>query len=76
MRVDYYSTGRSYSEWICFEHTGYAREKASKWWVARGGQSPTPRTVSDAMGRGGELTMPTHVKVRREGKYWAIVAYA
>jgi DNA repair protein RadD len=55
---------------------GYAREKASKWWIARGGKSPTPRTVQEALERGGELTMPEQIRVKREGKYWAIVAYA
>ena len=34
MRVDYYSgLLRCASEWVCFEHTGYARQKAEQWWV-------------------------------------------
>lgn len=36
LRVDYY-TGylRVASEWVCFDHTGYAREKAINWWKQR-----------------------------------------
>jgi len=34
MKVDYYSgLLRVASEWVCFEHTGYARQKAEQWWV-------------------------------------------
>jgi hypothetical protein len=34
LRVDYYSgLLRVASEWVCFEHTGYARQKAEQWWV-------------------------------------------
>ena len=40
LRVDY-RLGLDYwvSEWICFEHTGWARRKAEQWWKAR---SPDP----------------------------------
>ena len=36
MRVDYRVGFHAYkSEWVCFEHTGYARRKAELWWRAR-----------------------------------------
>lgn len=36
MRVDYQSGLRTVaSEWICFEHEGYAKQKAIKWWRDR-----------------------------------------
>lgn len=36
LRVDYYyGYLRVGSEWVCIEHTGYAREKAVKWWKQR-----------------------------------------
>jgi DNA repair protein RadD len=36
MRVDYRVGFNDHrSEWICFEHTGYARGKAEAWWKAR-----------------------------------------
>ena len=36
MRVQYkIGFGTSVSEWICFEHTGFARQKAESWWKQR-----------------------------------------
>ena len=36
LRVDYFSGFlRVASEWVCLEHTGYARQKAERWWNAR-----------------------------------------
>jgi len=36
MRVDYRLGWQHYiSEWVCFEHTGYARQKAEQWWRRR-----------------------------------------
>ena len=36
MRVDYVIDFRTtFSEWICFEHTGFARNKAEAWWCER-----------------------------------------
>ena len=60
-------------EWLCFEHGGYAASKAAFWWVRHGGQSPTPTSVTEAMSRWRELTMPDELVVRREGKFWTIV---
>jgi len=36
------------SEWVCFEHSGYARAKAQAWWTARSNE-PVPDTVEDAL---------------------------
>jgi DNA repair protein RadD len=36
MRVEYICDGgRTVKEWVCFQHRGYAREKAVKWWLDR-----------------------------------------
>ena len=44
MRVDYVVGWHQYkSEWICFEHSGYARQKAVAWWKRR---SPDPVPAS------------------------------
>ncbi len=60
-------------EWLCFEHGGYAAQKAAYWWVGHGGQSPAPTTVTEAMSRWRELRMPDELMMRRENKYWVIV---
>ena len=36
------------SEWVCFEHDGFARGKAVKWWAARS-KLAVPKTVQDAL---------------------------
>jgi DNA repair protein RadD len=48
LRVDY-RLGLDYwvSEWICFEHTGWARRKAEQWWKARS-LEPAPETAQEA----------------------------
>jgi DNA repair protein RadD len=48
LRVDY-RLGLDYwvSEWICFEHSGYARRKAEQWWRIRS-SCPVPDTAQEA----------------------------
>jgi DNA repair protein RadD len=49
MRVDYRIGWHYYkSEWICFEHDGYARAKAVAWWRARS-PDPVPSTAERAV---------------------------
>lgn len=49
MRVDYrVGFNEHRSEWICFEHTGYARGKAEAWWKARS-QEPFPQSSQRAV---------------------------
>jgi len=49
MRVDYRVGFNDYrSEWVCFEHTGYARAKAEAWWRARS-NAPVPDTAEHAV---------------------------
>lgn len=49
MRVDYLVGWHQYkSEWICFEHDGYARQKAIAWWRRRS-PDPVPDTTERAV---------------------------
>jgi DNA repair protein RadD len=49
MRVDYKVGWHQYqSEWVCFEHEGYARWKAEQWWLARS-RDRIPETAQDAV---------------------------
>jgi len=49
MRVDYAVGFHSHrSEWVCFEHSGYARWKAEAWWRARS-FDPVPATAQEAV---------------------------
>lgn len=75
LRVEYWSgISRAAQEWVCFEHGGYAGERAAHWWRRRG-QEPVPRTVTDALARRDELLAPSALVVRRSGKWNEIEGY-
>lgn len=49
MRVDYRVGFYDYrSEWVCFEHSGYARSKAEAWWRERS-REPFPESAARAV---------------------------
>ena len=52
MRVEYEIGDHEYQrEWICFEHTGFARDKAERWWRTRRGDenAEVPKTAHEAV---------------------------
>jgi DNA repair protein RadD len=67
MRVDYRVGWHTYkSEWVCFEHTGYAHQKAISWWKRRS-HEPVPDTAEKAvlLARAGRLAPTRTITVRR-----------
>jgi len=62
MKVTYYCGLRRFSQWVCFEHSGYAYHKACGWWNERA-PSPVPTTVDEALGRVAEIAIPKSIKV-------------
>lgn len=74
LRVTYFAGLGSYSEWICLEHKGFARDKAERWWVRHGGRAP--KSVADGLAAFGQLTMPATISVRRNGKFFEVVGRA
>ena len=72
MRVDYSCGLVRHSEWICFEHTGYARQKAVDWWQRRS-SAPVPSTVAEALRATDSLAVPTAIFVRPSGRFTEIV---
>jgi len=79
MRVEYQIDMRQYhSEWVCFEHTGYARQKAEQWWRKRS-REPVPDTAAEAveLAENGALAETTSITVRSIAgeKYDRIVDY-
>lgn len=75
LRVEYYHGFRRVaSEWICVQHTGYARAKAEGWW-ARRSEREAPTTVDDALEIADELLRPTAIATVPEGRYTRIVDY-
>jgi DNA repair protein RadD len=79
MRVDYrLGLNHWQSEFICFEHEGYARQKAVAWWRQRS-PDPIPDTAERAVeiAEGGGLASTGRITVRNIAgeKYDRIVAY-
>jgi len=66
MRVDYKVGWNDYkSEWICFEHDGYARQKAVHWWRRRS-KEPVPETAEEAvaLAQNGRLAPTREITIR------------
>jgi len=79
MRVDYRISFTEYvSEWVCFEHEGYARRKAEQWWQQRS-NDPIPDSAERAVevSEAGALAPTLAITVeRREGeRFDRVVAY-
>ena len=73
MRVTYRCGLARHSEWICFEHAGYPREKAGRWWVQRAGGRAIPSTVEEALAQAADLPAPRAIQVRPTGRYTEVV---
>jgi len=66
MRVDYKISFYQFkSEWVCFEHTGFPRQKAEMWWRQHS-NDPIPGTVEQAVdiANAGGVTTTKSITVR------------
>ncbi|MCP4594522.1 MAG: DEAD/DEAH box helicase family protein [bacterium] len=79
LRVEYRLGFNNYqSEWVCFEHSGWARKKAESWWRLRS-NAPLPESVAEAvaMANAGALCETKSITVRSVAgeKYDRIVGH-
>ncbi len=65
LKVTYYCGFDKFSEWICLEHEGFARQKAQRWWREYG-ERPVER-VQEAIFSG--IKPISEIRVRTDGKY-------
>jgi len=65
MRVEYRCGLEYHREWVCPEHTGYARNKFETWWRTRSNES-YPDTAEEAveLAEAGALAEPLSITVR------------
>lgn len=75
LKVTYSCGLATYSEWVCFEHKGYARQKAADWWRKRAPGLPVPLSVNEAIAQANRLTRPSEISVRPSGRYFEISGY-
>ncbi len=70
LKATYVCGVKTFSEWVCFEHTGYAQARASAWWMKRS-SSMVPHRVDLAVeyieSKG--INTPAQILVRKSGKY-------
>lgn len=64
------------TEYVCFEHTGYAREKAERWWTSRSLPAPIPTTCDEAWHRLADTASitPEAIATQLDGDFERIVA--
>jgi len=79
LRIEYrIGWSKHISEWVCIEHTGYARAKAEAWWRQRS-NDPVPATADEAveLAEAGSLARTLAVQVRSVAgeKYDRIIAH-
>lgn len=77
VKVTYLVGLKAINEWICCGHTGFAKTKADRWWIAHGGQRPFPKGVIEFLERQGELMETTEVQLDygRNPKYPDVLAH-
>lgn len=77
MRVDYMSGVRVVAtEWVCFEHGGFASEKAFVWWSKRDTLfGVTPKNTTEAIEFAPTIAKPIQIKVNVTGEFPSIVGY-
>lgn len=81
MRVDYYGgLQRIASEFVCFEHRGFAQASALRWWKLRekvGGTSPTTvdKAIDMVMTESDGIKEPKSILIDSRAKYPEILNY-
>ena len=73
MKVIYSTMAGAFTDYVCFEHTGYAREKACKWYAINADTvcpDMVPTNVEDAIKM--KYRQPSSITVRKEGQFWRI----
>ena len=79
-KINYYEANKFKpvaSDYLCFEHSGYAKQKAHEKWkqLSTNLQTPAPSSVTNAIFRAGmgELKTVDRIRVKREGSFWRVV---
>lgn len=66
MRIEYSNGLQTFSEWVCPEHIGYARQKFIAWWQKHAPGCELPRDAEDtvSLANEGALEVPESITVR------------
>lgn len=70
MRVEYRCGLATFREWVCFNHKGFPRDKAVKWWRSRMSKPGIlPENTDQAIALADQLMKPVEIKVQKNGQY-------
>lgn len=72
LRVEYHCGFTVHKEWLGFQHQGFMRQKAERFWLQAAYQ-PIPRTAQEALTRQKEIKQISAIQVRPDGKYFSVV---
>lgn len=77
VKATYMISYNARNEWLCCEHSGYAKSKAQRYWLDHGGNRPFPATVLEWLERQHELAPTAEVQLDfgKNSKYPEIVAH-
>lgn len=74
LRVEYLCGFNWHKEWICLEHTGWAKRRAARWWSRRAPLGlPMPGSVDEAMELVDHLRIPDRIAIRRSDRFVEVV---
>lgn len=73
MKVTYYCGLQCFTDYVCFEHEGFAQRKARQWWRERT-DIAVPLLTKDAMEIAPSIPEPTHLRVWINKKYPEILS--
>lgn len=74
MKVTYYCGLRSFSEYVCIQHDGFAQRKARQWWRERS-SAPFPESTEGALTMTSSLTAATHLRIWVNKQYPEILTH-
>lgn len=73
VRCDYRLGLSTQREWLCPQHTGYAKSKADRYWAKHGGARPFPVSVNEWLERAAELAPTLEIRLKPAGKYQDVI---
>lgn len=73
--VYYCGSFRTFSEWVCLEHSGMVGGLARKWWKRASGGKEPPASIEAAVARQSELQMPKNIRVHLNQRHPRVVGY-
>ncbi|OGS40507.1 MAG: hypothetical protein A3K77_00750 [Euryarchaeota archaeon RBG_13_31_8] len=81
VKVEYFrsllSSHDSIKEFLCFEHGGFATQKAQEWWRKMSFGLGPPKNVQEALDNKQNIIKPSQIKIKKDGKsgYWRVIDY-